>query len=56
MQKATCSLENWLSNQGRQLNDYEVAFIMYQILNGVSYLHACGIIHRDLKPENILIV
>eukprot|EP00484_Ammonia_sp_Unknown_P014894 CAMPEP_0197076652 /NCGR_PEP_ID=MMETSP1384-20130603/212217_1 /TAXON_ID=29189 /ORGANISM="Ammonia sp." /LENGTH=612 /DNA_ID=CAMNT_0042515511 /DNA_START=772 /DNA_END=2610 /DNA_ORIENTATION=+ len=30
-------------------------FILYQILNGVLYIHESDVIHRDLKPENILI-
>eukprot|EP00485_Elphidium_margaritaceum_P002718 CAMPEP_0202696798 /NCGR_PEP_ID=MMETSP1385-20130828/10122_1 /ASSEMBLY_ACC=CAM_ASM_000861 /TAXON_ID=933848 /ORGANISM="Elphidium margaritaceum" /LENGTH=688 /DNA_ID=CAMNT_0049353085 /DNA_START=217 /DNA_END=2283 /DNA_ORIENTATION=- len=30
-------------------------FILYQILNGVLYIHGCDVIHRDIKPENILI-
>ncbi|XP_053206954.1 cyclin-dependent kinase 4-like [Panonychus citri] len=29
--------------------------IMYQILNGVDFLHSNRIVHRDLKPQNILI-
>ena len=28
---------------------------MYQLLNGVDFLHAHRIVHRDLKPQNILI-
>ena len=28
---------------------------MYQLLEGVWYLHQCHILHRDLKPANILI-
>lgn len=28
---------------------------MWQLLNGVSYLHANWILHRDLKPANILV-
>lgn len=28
---------------------------MYQILNGIDYIHKKGIIHRDLKLANILI-
>lgn len=30
--------------------------VLYQILQGVNYLHRCGISHRDLKLENFLFV
>jgi len=30
-------------------------YILYQILNGVLFIHLNDVIHRDLKPENILI-
>ncbi|EKX36494.1 hypothetical protein GUITHDRAFT_78884 [Guillardia theta CCMP2712] len=33
-----------------------VKSIMWQILNGISYIHHNWIIHRDLKPSNILIM
>lgn len=29
--------------------------IMYQIMQGVDFLHANRIVHRDLKPQNILV-
>ena len=29
--------------------------LIYQLLNGLFYLHECHILHRDLKPANILI-
>ncbi|KXN68122.1 kinase-like protein, partial [Conidiobolus coronatus NRRL 28638] len=28
---------------------------IYQILNGLSFIHSANILHRDLKPSNILI-
>lgn len=41
--------------ESEDLSEYEIAFIMKQLLEGVQYLHACGILHRDIKPENILV-
>lgn len=32
-----------------------VKSIMWQVLNGVSYLHQNWVLHRDLKPANIMV-
>lgn len=29
--------------------------LIYQLTNGLLYLHSCHVLHRDLKPANILI-
>mmetsp|Transcript_15128 Transcript_15128/g.15000 ORF Transcript_15128/g.15000 Transcript_15128/m.15000 type:complete len:177 (+) Transcript_15128:131-661(+) len=33
----------------------DIKSIMYQILDGLKYIHKNGFFHRDLKPENILV-
>jgi len=50
--------------QGLDLRDYvksnpnsaQFPMIVYQILDGLNYLHSNNIIHFDIKPENIFIV
>jgi cyclin-dependent kinase 8/11 len=38
------------------LDQKGVKSIMWQILNGIAFLHQNWVIHRDLKPANILIM
>ncbi|KAH3683195.1 hypothetical protein WICPIJ_005840 [Wickerhamomyces pijperi] len=39
----------------KPIPESEVKSIMWQVLNGVSYLHQNWVLHRDLKPANIMV-
>lgn len=39
----------------RGVPEHEALLIMYQILQGLEYLHRNGIVHRDLKLDNLLL-
>ncbi|KAJ9157544.1 Serine/threonine-protein kinase ppk4 [Pleurostoma richardsiae] len=38
-----------------QAGEQDLPGVLYQITNGLSYLHSLRIVHRDLKPQNILV-
>ena len=40
----------------QKFNEKKAAYIMFQILSALNYLHSRGVVHRDIKPENILVV
>jgi len=51
MEKAKCDLRAVLDNISEEHRPY----IIWQLLNAVSYIHSFNIAHRDIKPSNILV-
>ncbi|CAJ0907822.1 12275_t:CDS:2, partial [Entrophospora sp. SA101] len=43
-------------NERKPIPEFTVKSFLWQLLNGVAYLHANWILHRDLKPANILVI
>ncbi|GBL84848.1 Serine/threonine-protein kinase ICK [Araneus ventricosus] len=48
------NLYQLMKRRDRQFQEPEIKNILYQILQGLSFMHKHGYFHRDLKPENVL--
>lgn len=56
MEKMDMSLIQLMDLRAKRLFSIEnVKLILYQILCGLSHIHANGFFHRDIKPENVLV-
>uniref|UniRef100_M4BGQ2 Mitogen-activated protein kinase n=1 Tax=Hyaloperonospora arabidopsidis (strain Emoy2) TaxID=559515 RepID=M4BGQ2_HYAAE len=42
-------------NSPEALSSDHIAFITYQLLCGLRYVHSAHVVHRDVKPSNVLI-
>ena len=43
-----------MQSRHKVFSEREVKEIMYQVFDGLSYMHIHGFFHRDIKPENLL--
>lgn len=48
-------LRRYTNNFARKLEYDEGMNILYQIMNGLEYIHSKGILHRDIAPDNIYV-
>jgi renal tumor antigen len=49
------SLYDYIRDRKRKLSECRCKNFLYQLSQGLCYLHSNGIFHRDIKPENILL-
>lgn len=47
-------LENY-KRQGRHMSEGEIAYVLREVLQGLSFMHAMKRLHRDIKSDNVLI-
>ena len=49
------NLYEYSQKQAKNISEMKIRNIIYQILQGLAYMHRQNYFHRDMKPENILI-
>eukprot|EP01135_Chromosphaera_perkinsii_P003390 Nk52_evm14s242 gene=Nk52_evmTU14s242 len=48
------NLYQFMKERSRVFSEGEIRNIMYQVFQGIAFMHKHGFFHRDLKPENLL--
>lgn len=49
------NLYSLIKDRSKGLPEKKVRNIMYQLIQGLGYMHKQGFFHRDIKPENLLV-
>lgn len=49
-------IHHHLHPESKRIPDTVIKLLIWQVLNGVTYLHQNWIFHRDLKPANIMVL
>ena len=44
-----------MQKKTEKFSEKEVAMIIIEVSNALTYLHDVDVVHRDIKPENILV-
>ncbi len=48
-------LKKYTGNFTRKLGYEEGMNLLYQVMNGLEYIHSKGVLHRDIAPDNIYV-
>ncbi|CAD8202501.1 unnamed protein product [Paramecium pentaurelia] len=55
VEKSIYQMYTQQKEMGKTISEDQIKSIIYQVANGLSYMHKHGYFHRDLKPENMLV-
>ncbi|CAD8208340.1 unnamed protein product [Paramecium pentaurelia] len=55
VEKSIYQMYTQQKEMGKIISEDQIKSIIYQVANGLSYMHKHGYFHRDLKPENMLL-